>query len=118
MAKLPRMEIKVTWARDELHKGNREKALEFLASAGDGPLANELRSIVSKKGRQPFGSSHRWWEIGVSNDEMRQAGVPYEERLNRLSVEFRLGDPTKVKTAIGKYERLYAELREFEEKRR
>lgn len=118
MAKLPIIEIKAHWARDELHKGNREKGLAFLAEAGDGPIARELRAAIGKRGRPPFGASHRWWDIGIDNDEMREAGVPHAERMHRLALHYRLNDESKLKTAIAKYERAMDEVRSIDEENR
>tara|TARA_A100001391_G_scaffold12331_3_gene7261 strand:+ start:6863 stop:7219 length:357 start_codon:yes stop_codon:yes gene_type:complete len=118
MAKLPKIEIKALWAQDELHRGNREKALAYLAEAGDGPLARELREATKKRGRQPFGASHLWWDIGIDNDVMRQAGKSYAERLKELSRTYRIYDEAKLKTAIAKYERAADELHALEEENR
>ncbi|TIV73080.1 MAG: hypothetical protein E5V89_02235 [Mesorhizobium sp.] len=116
MSKLPPIEVKAILARDELHRGktHREKALKFLAEAGDGPLARELRVAVSKRGRQPFGSTHRWWEIGVDNDELRDLGIGYEERRVALAARFML-DVTQIATALAKYERALEEIRAADE---
>ncbi|MDX8495862.1 hypothetical protein RFN29_30405 [Mesorhizobium sp. VK22B] len=96
--------------RDLLHAGLRVEALQMLeaviaggsAGADTMELANFLRS--ASRGRQPFGARHRWTEIGAENDELRSAGMNYEDRLTALSVKYRLGDESKVKTAIAKYE--------------
>ncbi|TGV89763.1 hypothetical protein EN792_006285 [Mesorhizobium sp. M00.F.Ca.ET.149.01.1.1] len=115
MAKLPPIEVRAILARDELHRGkaHREKALAFLAEAGDGPLAQELRAAVSKRGRQPFGAKHRWWEIGVDNDDLRDIGMGYEERRIELAARYML-DVTQIATALGKYERAIEEIRAAE----
>lgn len=118
MAPLPKIEIKAHLARDELHKGNRKKGLALLAAAGDGPIARELRAATAKRGRQPFGASHRWYEIGIDNEEMREAGVPHAERLRRLALHYRLNDEAKLKTAIAKYERAMDEVRAIDEENR
>jgi hypothetical protein len=118
MAKLPKIEIKALWARDELHKLNREEGLVLLAEAGDGPIARELRAATAKRGRQPFGASHRWWDIGIDNDEMRDAGVPHAERMRRLALQYRLNDDSKLKTAIAKYERAMEEYRAISDENR
>lgn len=114
MAKLPQLEIVVSWAWDELHRGNRKKALELLAKAGDGPGARELRELVKKRGRQPFGAKHLWWDIGVENDLMRSQGVSYAERLERLALQFRYNDISKLKTAINAYEVAREEIRSLD----
>ncbi|MGE8103569.1 hypothetical protein ACQKP1_07730 [Allorhizobium sp. NPDC080224] len=120
MAKLPPIEVNAILAREELHKGkgSRDKALELLEAAGDGPLAQELRDQVKKRGRQPFGAKHRWWDIGTRNDELLAAGASYAERLETLAREFHLSDESKVKTAIAQYERAYAARRRIDEENR
>lgn len=109
MAKFPRIEVNAIWARDELNHGNRTKGLELLAKAGDGPIARELRSAVEKRGRQPFGAKHLWWEIGAVNDELRHAGMSYEDRRAELGARYML-DVTQIATAIAKYERAVEEI--------
>ena len=112
MAKLPPIEIRAHWAHDDLDKGkvHREKALSFLREAGDGPLARELRDTVKKRGRQPFGAMHRWWDIGVDNDQLEGAGIGRQERLDRLAVSYML-NPRQVETALAKYNRAIDEIR-------
>jgi len=116
MAKLPKIEIKALWALDELHKGNRRKALQFLAEAGDGPIAEELRATTKKRGRQPFGRSHLWWEIGIDNEDLTQRGFGYETRLEKLGAEYML-HPRQIEDALSKYERAVEELRAIEASR-
>jgi len=114
MAKFPKVEVSAILAREELNRGRREKGLEFLAKAGDGPIAQELRAAVKRRGRQPFGAKHLWWEIGAVNDEMRSAGIGYEDRRKKLGAKYML-DVTQVATALAKYERAAAEIREIDE---
>jgi len=114
MVKLPPVEIAAINARDELNRGNREKGLEFLAQAGDGPIARELRAAVQKRGRQPFGAKHLWWNIGHDNDELTRLGVSREDRLETLSVKYRLGDKSKIATALAKYNKALEEIREID----
>lgn len=120
MAKLPPIEINAILAREELHKGkgSRDKALKLLEEAGDGPLAQELREQVKKRGRQPFGAKHRWWDIGTRNDELAAGGASYAERMDILAREFHLGDESKIKTAIAQYERAYEAKRLADEENR
>lgn len=112
MAKLPKIEVKAHWARDELHKGkaHRDKALAFLADAGDGPLARELREAVKKRGRQPFGAKYRWWEIGIDNDELTEHGMGREARLAKLGADYML-HPRQVEDALAKYNEAVEEIR-------
>lgn len=117
MAKFPHVEVMAILARDELNRSHRAKGLEFLAQAGDGPIARELRAAVQKRGRQPFGAKHLWWGIGADNDELRQRGMGYEERRKELGVRYML-DVTQIATALAKYERAIEEIRTIEEENR
>jgi hypothetical protein len=111
MAKLPPIEIKAIWARQELNMGkaHRDKALAFLREAGDGPIAQELRTITARKGRQPFGSSHLWWEIGIRKEELLADGVGYYAGCKQLGVEFML-EARQIETALAKYNRACEEI--------
>ncbi|PBB94951.1 MULTISPECIES: hypothetical protein [unclassified Mesorhizobium] len=111
MAPLPKkFDAKAHQIRDLLHAGLRLEALQLLesviASGSAGADTMELASFLrsAPRGRQPFGAKHRWAEIGAENDELRSAGMSYEARLAALSVKYRLGDESKVKAAIAKYE--------------
>jgi len=77
-------------------------------------LAAYLRS--AKRGRQPFGATHLWHEIGIDNDEMRTAGLSYEERMARLGGRHMLAR-TQVETAIAKFEAAMDAVRADEEHR-
>jgi hypothetical protein len=98
-------------ALDLLHAGRRGEAVAALEAAeaagtckaGALGLLTSLRS--AGRGRQPYGARHRWYEIGTENAVLRDQGVPYAERLQRLASKFRLGDQSKVATAIAVYER-------------
>lgn len=121
MAKLPPIDVRAHWIRDALHRGDRTVALamidEAIASGKAGretlALAEYLRT--AKRGRQPFGAKHRWYEIGVDNDEMRDAGKTGEERYATLALKYRINDVSKIKTAIARYERAMDEVRSIEE---
>lgn len=110
MAKLPPIDTQAHWIRDLLHRGRRKEALARInraierGSAGRETLELAEYLASAKRGRQPFGSKHLWADIGMENDDMRDAGVPYEERLRSLSVKYRMGDLAKVKQAISTYE--------------
>lgn len=118
MAKFPRVEVNAIFARDELNRSNRAKGLEFLAQAGDGPIARELREAVQKRGRQPFGAKHLWWEIGSDNDEMRSAGMSSKARYSALALKYHMNDEARLKTSIAKYERAAAEIAAINEENR
>lgn len=119
MAKLPPIEVKALWALEELHKGkpHREKALSFLREAGDGPLARELRDTVNRRGRQPFGGTHRWWDIGVDNDDLVLQGMDYDDRCVVLGHKFML-NPRQIESALAKYNRAVDEIRAIAEENR
>jgi hypothetical protein len=110
MARLPKIDVEAIWIRDLLDKGQRDaaKVRASLAIASGNPgeetkkLAAELAN--AKRGRHPYGAKHRWIEIGQENEAMTEAGLSYEERLTNLSIKYRLGDISKVKTALAKYE--------------
>jgi hypothetical protein len=111
MAKLPPIDTQAHWIRDLLHRGRRNEALarinRAIAQGSAGRETLELAEYLAsaKRGRQPFGSKHLWPDIGIENDEMREAGMSREERLRALSIKYRMGDPAKVATAIATYEK-------------
>jgi hypothetical protein len=116
MAKLPPIDVPAHWIRILLHQGKREEALAWINDLiASGKAGAETRALAeylatAKRGRQPFGSKHLWPEIGAENDEMRSAGIPYERRLEELSIKYRLGDQAKVKLAIAKWEAAMEEI--------
>ena len=109
MAKLPPIDVPAFRIRELLHRGRRDQAIKMLNAtieAGRGgaetlALADYLKT--AKRGRQPFGATHLWHEIGIENDEMRSAGVGYDERMEKLGVRYMLAK-TQTETAVGKYE--------------
>lgn len=109
MAKLRGIDIQAYWIRDLLHRGKRKEALkrlsEIMATGQAGAetigLADYLAS--AKRGRQPFGATHLWYDIGIENDEMREAGTSYEERMSALGVKYMLAK-TQIETAVAKFE--------------
>ncbi|TCU13087.1 hypothetical protein [Rhizobium sullae] len=117
MAKLPPIDTEAFWIRDLLHRGKRADALARLRAVIDagraGPEAKALAEYLAtaKRGRQPFGATHLWYEIGIDNDEMRTAGVGYEERMDKLGGRFMLAK-TQIETAVAKYEASMDALRE------
>lgn len=121
MAKLPPIDVRAHWILDALHRGDRPRALKLIddaiasgrAGAKTLEIAEYLRS--AKRGRQPFGAKHLWWDIGVDNDEMRAAGVGYADRLQRLALKYRLADESKLKMAIAKYEEAAEEIRAIDD---
>ena len=109
MAKLPPVDLNAIWIRDLLHRGRRDEARARLqtviASGKAGPETRALADYLdsAKRGRQPFGASHLWYEIGIANDELRDAGVTYAERLAQLGVNYIMAE-RQVETAIAKFE--------------
>ena len=102
-----------------LHEGRRVEAVALLEDAERGgkmrpPARDLLRYLrTAPRGRQPFGAKHRWIEIGEENEALRDLGVPYEERLSVLAVKYRLGDRSKVATAIATFEKAREIAREI-----
>jgi hypothetical protein len=124
MAKLPPIDLDAIWIKDDLHRGRRADALARIEAAiADGRAGPETIAIAerlrtAKRGRQPYGAKHLWWEIGVENDIMRDAGVSYAERLEKLALMFRLNDEAKLKTAIAEYEQAYDAIKRIDEESR
>lgn len=110
MAKLPKIDVEAIWIRDLLNKGQRYAAkVRAEVAMASGKAGEETKKLAAelantRRGRQPYGAKHRWIEIGQDNDEMREAGLSYEERIAELSKKYLLGDISKVKTALAKYE--------------
>lgn len=111
MANLLGVDLICIRATDLLNAGQRAEAIALLEDGErrgvlKDPGQELLRYLrTATRGRQPFGAKHRWIEIGEDNEALRDRGVPYEERLDRLSVKYRLGDRSKVATAIATYEK-------------
>jgi len=124
MANLPPIDLDAIWIKDDLHRGKREQALARIESAiADGRAGPETLAIAerlrtAKRGRQPYGAKHLWWEIGVENDLLRDAGVSYAERLEKLALVFHLNDEAKLKTAIAEFERVRDEIKRIDEENR
>lgn len=117
MAKLPPIDVTAFRIRDLLHRGKRDEAVKMLnatiqagrAGAETLALADYLQN--AKRGRQPFGATHLWHEIGIDNDEMRSAGLNYDQRMEKLGVRYMLAK-TQIETAVGKYEAALDAVRE------
>ncbi|WFU89018.1 hypothetical protein QA644_08240 [Rhizobium sp. CC1099] len=109
MAKLPPIDVHAYWVRNLLHRGKRPEALARLNAAIDsgkaGPETIALADYLAnaKRGRQPFGATYLWYEIGIDNDEMRAAGIAYDERMDRLGGRYMLAK-TQIETAVAKFE--------------
>lgn len=110
MAPLPKMDLNIFWIKDMLHRGRRAEALAMLdkaianGTAGDETLALAEYLRTAGKGRQPFGATHLWYNIGQDNDELRDAGISYDERCEELGRRYDL-NKTQISTSLGKYER-------------
>lgn len=109
MAKLPPIDVPAYWIRDLLHRGRRDEALAKLdAAIASGKAGAKTRALAeylrtAKRGRQPFGATHLWYDIGIDNDEMREAGLSYADRMDKLGAKYMLAK-TQIETAIAKFE--------------
>ncbi|WP_455873075.1 hypothetical protein [Rhizobium yanglingense] len=56
-------------------------------------------------------TTHLWYDIGIDNDDLRTAGVGYEERMDKLGGRYMLAK-TQIETAVAKYEASMDALRE------
>ncbi len=117
MAPLPRkFDAQIHGISDLFHSGKRAEALRMLDSAiASGRAGDETKALAeylrtAKRGRQPFGATHLWYEIGTANEGLRNGGSSYDERMDKLGVRFMLAR-TQVETAIAKYERAMDETR-------
>lgn len=124
MARLPPLDVRAHWIRDALHRGDRPRALAMIDEAiASGKAGAETRALAeylrtAKRGRPPFGAKHLWYEIGLDNDEMREAGKSGEERYAAIALKYRMNDISKIKTAIAKYERAMDEVRAIDQENR
>lgn len=120
MAPLPKMDLLAIKIKDLLHLGKREDALSMIEKAtAEGTAGEETMKIaeylrIAGKGRQPFGKTHLWYQIGVVNDELRDAGMGYDDRCEELGKLYGL-NKTQISTALGKYERALDEIRIIDE---
>jgi hypothetical protein len=124
MAPLPKpFDARVHWIREKLHLGLRTEAVAMIeaavaaGSAGADTLALAQYLSTAKRGRQPFGTTHLWYEIGLDNDELREAGVGYEGqdgRMERLGRKYQL-NPRQIEAAVAKFERAMDEARAVDE---
>lgn len=116
VAKLPPIDVHAHWIRDLLHRGRREEALDRLHKVlASGKAGAETRALAeylatAKRGRQPFGARHLWYEIGIDNDDLRAKGMPYAERLAELAARYMIAD-RQLKAAIARYEAAMDEIR-------
>ncbi|QND59840.1 hypothetical protein [Mesorhizobium huakuii] len=117
MAPLPKgFDAHSFWILDLLHRGKRKEAKEriikVLATGRAGPETQKIAAEVfaPKRGRQPYGAKHLWFEIGTENDIMRGAGVAYERRMDDLGGRYMLAK-TQIEIAIAKYEAAMIEIR-------
>lgn len=116
MAKIPPIDVQAYWIRDLLHRGRRQEALDRLQTimasgkAGTETVALAEYLATAKRGRQPFGATHLWYEIGTDNDELRDSGASYEERMSKLGSRYMLAR-TQIETAIAKFEAAMEEIR-------
>jgi hypothetical protein len=88
-------------------------ALDALAK---GKASAQVQKIAAdlfggKRGRPVSGAKHRWMEMGEINDDMRDAGKSYEQRLAYLKKKFHVGTDKTIKLALAKYERAQEEYR-------
>lgn len=110
--------------RDLLNRGERAEAIDRIkeakraGTAGAETLKLADYLATAKRGRQPFGSKHLWYDIGRDNDCLRSEGMKYEDRIQKLSEKYRLGDKSKLKTAIAEYERGMEETRRINDENR
>ncbi|MDX0426824.1 hypothetical protein [Sinorhizobium medicae] len=110
MAKLPKIDFEAMRIRDMLNRGERTEAkarvLSLLAEGKAGSDAQKIAAELfgAKRGKPAYGAKHRWHEIGQDNDLWRDEGVPYAERMARLSLKYRLNDESKIRAAIARYE--------------
>ncbi|MGH6774580.1 hypothetical protein [Brucella tritici] len=121
MAPLPKpFDAKVHWIKDLLHRGKRAEALQMLEKAlTDGTAGEETRALAdylrsAKKGRQPFGTKHLWFDIGRDDEDMQEQGMSRQERMSVLKEKYKVYDETKFSTWINMYERAMDEIRLIE----
>ena len=121
MAPLPKpFDAKVHWIKDLLHHGKRAEALVMLEKAlADGTAGEETKALAeylraAKKGRQPFGMKHLWFDIGRDDEDMQQQGISRPERMAALKAKYKVYDETKFSTWINMYERAMDEIRLIE----
>jgi len=124
MAPLPRpFDARAIWIKDKLHRGLRAEALAMIEKAvAEGTAGAETLELArylatAKRGRQPFGATHLWVDIGADNDELRAAGIGYEERMAQLGARYML-DARQVETAVATYERVTDDVRVIDEENR
>jgi hypothetical protein len=121
MGKLPLVDLPAIWARDALNRGDRERGLAIIRKAVEtgkaGPDTLALAEITSKRGRQPFGKKHLWYDIGQRNDELIAADWSYEARITELK-KFGIADPHEIAKVLAKYNRAVEDLRRIEEENR
>lgn len=125
MAPLPRkFDARAHWIRDALHHGDRKRALSMLDDAiASGKAGNETIALAeylraAKRGRQPFGAKHLWYDIGLDNDMLRDQGMSHADRMAELSRKYHVYDESKLRTWCAKYERTMEEIRTIDEENR
>jgi hypothetical protein len=117
MAPLPKpFDARVHWIREKLHLGLRTEAVAMIeaavaaGTAGADTLALAQYLSTAKRGRQPFGATHLWYEIGLDNEDLRDQSVGFESRMERLGRNYLL-NPRQIEAAVAKFERTMDEAR-------
>lgn len=111
MAPLPKpFDVEAHFLRRQLLlKGQRDavrkRVNEILTEGRTRPDIQALADELDQKGRgrPATGAKYQWLEMGEMNDEMKEQGLPYKERLHRLSLRFQISDVSKIKTYLKKY---------------
>jgi hypothetical protein len=129
MAPLPPIDFDVIPLLDLLNEGKERRAeakarlLEILATGKAGPETQKLAAEVfgAKRGKPKYGTKNRWFDVGRANDELRDAGMPPQERVEVLRRRFtkKKGDAfdnRSIEKLIGQYDRAMVIVREEREK--
>jgi hypothetical protein len=114
---------------DLLNKGKEHRAevkarlLQILAAGNAGPETQKLAAEVfgAKRGKPKYGTKNRWFDVGQANDELRDAGMPPQERIEVLRRRFtkKKGDAfdnRSIEKLVATYDRAMESAREDREK--
>lgn len=91
--------------KSALSSGMSGEIKELLTNAGDGKNATELRALLSKRGRPPFGVKNLVTRIGRHNQRLKKQGLSYTERVALIGEEYGIQTESRIKEILSAYQK-------------
>ncbi|PRA75807.1 hypothetical protein CQ054_22640 [Ochrobactrum sp. MYb29] len=89
--------------RSALNCGMVKEVKALLEAAGSGPNATELRYLLSKGGRPPFGTKNLVTWIGRYNEKLKKQGVTYSERVSLIKKNTGIQTEGRIKEVLSEF---------------